>query len=85
MREPLVIDLHCNDMTPHTFVFFFTFPQPHGPVPTLKPRARAGQDDASSTKSLQQSSSVAEEEEEMPLARVRDSAIAEKACLTNFP
>ncbi|KAE8745477.1 hypothetical protein FOCC_FOCC007857 [Frankliniella occidentalis] len=41
---------------------------PHGPVPPLKPRVRCNQDDASSTKSMPQSS-VAEEEEEVPLAR----------------
>ncbi|KAK3919372.1 Histone-lysine N-methyltransferase ASH1L [Frankliniella fusca] len=51
---------------------------PHGPVPPLKPRVRCNQDDASSTKSMPQSSVA--EEEEVPLARVRDSAVAEKAC-----
>lgn len=50
---------------------------PHGPVPSLKPRARGNQDDSSSTKSMQQSLTNMEEEE-VPLARVRDSAIAEK-------
>lgn len=54
---------------------------PHGtlPMPSVKSRGRGNQDDASSTKSMQHSPAVGpEEEEEVPLARVRDTAIAEK-------
>lgn len=55
------------------------------PTPSVKSRGRIKDDDASSTKSMQHSPAVApEEEEEVPLARVRDTVIAEKACASCF-